>query len=439
MSNAKDKRNDKPQSHTGSVHADDEDLVKWLRRFWARDEFPQRVLLYQTSGRNNQDLGSIIYRQEFKPNERVDVERATLIAHEMIAAAQNDANCQGRRQHFVVHMIDMHRGAEPEVRRIGPFLPKHQQLVGAGSGGPGGGDDDEEEYALSGKNLSLDYVRQNYEQIREERGQLFRVLGDALMFYRETVHEQRQWMSQLMSGQMQMHSALQAAKDSEEDRADRRLEREFLRKDRQFKHDFQMDAWRWGRNQLSSFFGGVAADRENPTLPLPAQGGEAGTQQAPREAGMSHERILVDSFLADCDRAGLMIPLFGDWETNADGKPRCKPDKPGIFTEAQFAILYGVQTGQLGPEALDRLIPELSNGGNHAITPEQQAKALSLPGMTGAIASALAEVYSLRMRRQQLLTERQAAASPSGSAAPAEPSAAAPAAPPTSNTQGDRT
>jgi hypothetical protein len=68
----KDKDKDRDQPRTGSVTTADADLTTWLHSFWARDEFPEAIEVWQTFGRNKQDRGKQIHHVTFRANDRLD-------------------------------------------------------------------------------------------------------------------------------------------------------------------------------------------------------------------------------------------------------------------------------------------------------------------------------------------------------------------------------
>src|SRR6516162_3585484 len=97
------KEKDKRYSpRTGSVVPEDPELAEWLHRLWARNEPPERIEVWQMFGRNKSIRGEMIHHQDFKPDAKVDNERATLIANEIIEAAQNDCDGVERKQHYQI-------------------------------------------------------------------------------------------------------------------------------------------------------------------------------------------------------------------------------------------------------------------------------------------------------------------------------------------------
>ena len=384
----KDKDHDRDPPHQGSVAPTDPDLATWLRTFWARDEFPRRLELWQVFGKNGLDRGHQIHVEDFKPNKPLDPEQVTKLANEVLAAAQYDTDCRGRASLYQIDIYDPHRGATPIVRRLGPLLPKQTYLQKAGkvggSGGPDEDDEDDDGLPLSGRGLSFRYVQELFAQIRFGQQLNYRVLGELIQENREDRVQQRGWLSEMMTLNIATHRQLQDAED-------RKTEREVRLQMARFKVDLMKEGMRTARNLLPGLFGpsaGQGGQSQGGAGELPAQGDQ------PKLYGFSPERVLVDNFLNDVEEVpGLDVQLFGEWEVQ-EGRMRPVPDKPGIFTPEQCVILFGVRTGVLPPESLDAIMPR--SGDPRQITEAQVLKASPL--MPESMGTAIIELVALRQR-----------------------------------------
>lgn len=393
-----DKRKKAETQHTGSVSPEDKELTEWIAKLWTRGEFPQRIELWQTYGQNDQVLGERIFDEEFKPNEKVDPERANRIANELITAAQYD--CDHSRSHkqktYRLIVKDSNRSASPLTRRIGPLTPQRQYLVKAGENGYV--DEDDEESPLTGKSLTFAYAKEMLEQSRWDKQRNDLVVGGVLKMLVEREERHYERLDSLIGRVMSMFDMWQ---QSEDRKADRDQQREWA----QLKVMLAKEGIRSARNLLPGLFGG-----DKPALPnngangdaLAGNGAPADGNGTPPAFGASPERALVDNFLTDCEETGISIKLFGEWNER-DGKIVIDP--PGIFLPGQFAILYGVQQGQMSPDELDKLLP--NSGHKLAITQEQVKKAQEF--MSEGTGMAILELVGLRSRRKE---EKQQARKP---------------------------
>jgi hypothetical protein len=160
--------------------------------------------------------------------------------------------------------------------------------------------------------------------------------------------------------------------------------------EKRFSIGLKQEALRMGRNLLPGLF---SEAREAPQQPQSNGNGHA--QQSQPTHGHSAERALVDNFLHDCEKEGLMEKLFGEAEEQ-DGK--LVVTKPGIFTPRQARILIGVRGGFLSPDALDPLMPE--SGDPISITMQQVSLAMDA-GITEGIGMALMEIKAMRERARE--------------------------------------
>jgi hypothetical protein len=374
----KDKDKDRDQPRTGSVTTADADLTTWLHSFWARDEFPEAIEVWQTFGRNKQDRGKQIHHVTFRANDRLDQERCTKLTNEMIAAMQNDADVIGRPQHYEIAIVDKHRRALPTVRRFGPVRPKQAYLAQQDGGGSSEEEGDDGDFPVTGKNLALAYTDRFFNQIQWDKQRYDAVIGDMLGLQRSTILEQRGFIEKLMGQVMTMFVQTQEA-------LDRSADRELARKKSEMWLAMMGDGVRMARNLVPALLGQAPDAAGAQPVQLGAQ-----PAAAPRLAPPSREQTLVDNFLHDCEATKISITLFGDWEQDASG--RLLQKAPGIFSKEQFSILLGVRERALPPEALDVLLPD--SGHALAVTMDQMAKVE--PIMTAGTATSLIEAFNLR-------------------------------------------
>lgn len=377
-----DEKKEKPRS--GSSVAEDDSFTTWLSRLWARNEPPERIEVWQLYGRTRPIRGEMIHHHDFKPNEKVDVERVNKIANEIMEAAQTDCDTSEKKSMFQVCVIDRNRKAAPLTRRVGPLFPKRAYLT-SGDGSDEDLDDDED-VSLSGRSLSLSYIREGFDQVRWDKQRIDRTTGQLLMMQQGIIQQQQTFIDLLATRSMGMFDQLQQARDHEVDRK-MRLEMD------KFKLSLYRDGLRTARNLLPALFG-PSEDAPAPTPEIEIAGDEPRRAGPPRLYGASPERALVDALLNDCEEAQIAIPLFGDWE-GQDGKLVPNPQKPGIFTPAQFYVFLGVQNGRLPPASLDALM--VGSGDPRAFTRDQISKAQEL--MPEGIQMGLLELVALRKRQ----------------------------------------
>lgn len=376
----KEKKKKRTEPRIGSVVAADEGLATWLHRLWARNERPERIEVWQMFGRNRAVRGEMVHHEDFDPKETINNERAARLANEIIEAAQNDCDGVERKQSYQIAVIDKYRKAQPLIRRLGPLQPQRIYRK------VGDDEEEDEDSLLSGRSLALNYVKEANEQSRWDKQRYDRVMGELLMLMREEVVGQRAWIDGMMTRQMDFFAQLQDAKDREADRV-------LTRKMAEFKVTLLQDGLRTARNLLPGLFG-PQGEAEEPSRALVAQ--KDGAPARSKNHGFSPERALVDNLLLDCENTGISVALFGDWEEKEGRLVPIEGSKPGIFTPAQFAVLVGVQSGQLPADALDALMP--NSGDPKAITEEQIKQAQPL--MSEGTGTALLELVGLRQRQR---------------------------------------
>jgi len=367
-----EKKEKRPHT-TGSVVPEDSSLSLWLTRIWTQGEVPERVELWQVTGRNKMVRGNRIFHQVLKPNERLDIEQANKLANEIIEAAQNDADALRQNGNYEIAIVDRNRGAAPTVRRLGPLSPKRTYLVQDGQAL----EELEDSELPTGKGLALTYAQESLQAVRWERSRNDRVLGEVIAVLMRRLDSSESNIDRLMTKVITFFEVAQTA-------LDRSADRETLREREKFKLMMYQDGWSTAKNLVPGLF---ASGQK-------ALAGKNGSDATPR---YEPERQLVENFLTDVERAGepLQIKLFGNWEDGPDGKPVLK--EPGIFSLEQFAILMRVRQGKLPVDELSRLMPK--SGDAQEIT-EDQIKAAMAAGVTGGMATALFELVGLLAKRK---------------------------------------
>jgi hypothetical protein len=371
--------------HQGSVVAEDDDFTIWLNRLWARKEPPERFELWQVFGPNKSVRGEMVFHEDFKANEKLDIEQVTRLANELLEAAQNDADAARRPRDFHLVVIDRNRKASPLVRPVGPIEPKRTYVSDL---------DEEENLYPDARATNLAMIRDGLEETRWNKIRNDKVTGELLLLQHETIKEQRQVIRDQFNQLLTMSHQMQEAQD-------RSLDREVVREKEKFKISLWRDGMRTARNLLPSLFAGENGEQkqlgagEGSSGTGGDGGGANGANGATKSYGRSPERTLVDNFLHDCEESKIDVALFGDFE-NREGKLHQKT--PGIFSLKQFSILVGVRDGRLPPAALDPLMPQ--SGTDVTITAEQ-IKAAQEAGVTEGIGHAIVEIIGLRARANQ--------------------------------------
>lgn len=350
-------------------------MVEWLNTLWVRKDIPQKIEVRQLIRGNRGDL---IFHETFSQNDRRDIEVVTQLANRILAACQHDCDVAEKKRSYLIDVIDDYKSADKLVRAVGPLTPERKYLQKLGEGdGPGGVLDDEE---MDERNLSLRYIERLLKHVEWKEDSLNKVVGDLLLFQRDTIAEQRGWISDREKNHMAFFLQLQ-------DALDRSKERDRAGALTDLKIEGVREAMRYGRNLLFGLFGPSA----NKDAPKQIGTGNVVLENIKARIDRNSERSLIDGFLVDCEKAGILPQLFGEWTEAGPVK-----DKPGIFTPEQFAILLKVRDGDIPPEAIDQIIPTF--GGQYEITFEQIARAQPL--IPDSIGSALMELKELRERRR---------------------------------------
>lgn len=396
MSEDKDKKGKAPKS--GSVVPTDPELVDWLDRLWKRGEPPDRIELWQTFGRSRIERGEMIFHQDFKPNDRWDIERCTILANEMIAAAQNDCDCTQKSQHYQIAVIDIAKKGQPLIRRLGPLAPQRHYLEKVGQAtraslSSGDGDDEDEDFATTGKSMAFAYIKLMMGHLQWDKARYDRTMGDMMEQQSNLIEKLQSFLQASAEAQMAFLERLKVSEDHALDREERRLMM-------QVKRELIRDGFRVVRNLVPGLIGGGDDGGTRKPTPITTTGAydtsganNAPSTPPPAQYGPSPERALIDGFLNDCEEMKIFVPLFGDW-TVENERMRCV--SPGIFSDVQFAILVGVRDGTMPPEALFDLMHD--SGKPTAIMPAQIQKAQPL--MSEGVALALLELVGLVNKRR---------------------------------------
>jgi hypothetical protein len=392
----KNSSNGKRPPHTGSVAAEDEEFTLWLNRLWARNEPPERIELWQMFGKNKITRGEMIYHEDFKPGEKLDIEQANRLANEILEAAQNDCDAARKESHYQLAVIDRHRKATPLVRRVGPIQPKRTYALKALQDI----DNEEDDEGLNAASLMFRQLKEGFDQTRWEKQRNDRIVEGMLLLQDTIIKNQQTAIDRFFDKVVTSFEKMQEAED-------RRVQRDVLIEKEKFKISLMKDGIRTARNLLPGLFNGTetATPSTAPTANGNGTNGNGANGHTTKSYGHSPERTLVDNFLNDCEEAEIDIALFGDTKEDENGK--LVFIKPGIFTPKQLRILVGVRAGHLPAAALDELMPK----SNHetAITEDQINKAIAA-GVTDGIGSSLFEIVGLRQRAQQAAQDAAEAA-----------------------------
>lgn len=386
----KDKEQKEQPRRVGSVAAEDDELTLWLNRLWARNEYPERVEVWQMFGRNKAVRGEMIFHEDF-PQQKLDIEQANRLANEIIAAAQNDCDVLRKAAWFQIVVIDRNRKATPLTRRIGPLQPKHHYALSSISGADKE-DSESDDEELSPQQLNRAYVKEAMEQARWDKQRYDRVMGEMLLLQHNIIQQQQGMVDSLLTKYAMMFEKANEA-------ADRALDRELIREREKMKLSLMKDGFRTVRNLLPGMFApDPEASAPNVATHGNADNGHAnGHVNKSTPAASSPERQLVDNFLNDIHEDEILTTkLFGDFAEQPDGTWALV--KPGIFSFEQYKILIGVRDGKLPVEKLDELLPQ--SGFPTEIKPEQVAAAGNA-GVTESIGLSLLQLVALRNKAKE--------------------------------------
>jgi hypothetical protein len=388
-----DDGDNKEPPRTGSVAAEDQAFTKWLNRLWASGDIPSRIRLWQTFGRNKLTRGEMIFHEDFK-GTKMDVEEVNRLANDILAAAQNDCDTVRGKSWYQIEVYDKDRTAQPLTRRIGPLRPRREYAIATIHDGEN--EDGDEDGPLDAKSLMLDGIKEGLGQVRWDKQRYDKVMGEMLILLGGVANDLRQQNQVLFTSQMTMFERWQEAED-------RKLDRELVRKDKEFKLGLYKDGMRMLQNTVPRLFdrgekknGSNGQSNGSNGQSNGQSNGSNGQTKTPEDFGDSTERTLVGNFLYSCEEdEALHIALFGDFEEK-DGK--LVQVTPGIFTLKQYAILLGVRDGRMPADALDQLMPE--SGHENEIKGDQLIKAREA-GVTEGMSVALVELVGLRNERNE--------------------------------------
>lgn len=375
----KDKNDDRNKPpRTGPISPTDAGLATWLHSLWARDTPPEQIQLWPLFNPKRSVRGKMIHQVHPKANSTCSPEDAVNLANELLSLAQNDCDAAEQKSFYEVAIIDHDRRSEPLVRRIGPLHPQISYLEKPG--GRQGAEDDEDDD--NPRSMTLRYIDRNLRHVEWKEQALNQVTGDLLMTLRELNTELRQENAQLRQSQHMMFLSMQ-------DALDRRKERDLAGAWTELKVSMAKDGVRAGRNLLLGLFGKAAVEAVS-AQPAPASNHMTGqiAHAVKKRLSERTERTLIDGFLRDCEDAGILSKLFGEWNDNGV----VPGSAPGVFTARQFAILMKVRDGEAPPAALDQIVPGF--GGTDEITMQQIMEAQ--PFIPEGIGQALIELKEMR-------------------------------------------
>jgi hypothetical protein len=403
---AKDKdKDDKRTETSGPVVSENDAFTDWLFRLWQKNEPPERIEVWQVFGRNKIEEGEMIFHDDFRPGEKLNIEDVNRVSNNCLEACQNDTDALSARKEmfYKLKVIDKNRKATPLVRRLGPFTCKRARALATRD--EHGTDLDDEDTPMDIRSLDLARIKESNEMSRYNFNRYDKNMGEILLFMGGIAADLRQQNSQLFQQNMLLMEKTQELQD-------RALDRELVRAKEQWKLDMMQDGIRTARNlapRIFSEMGRSRSERERKKKEAAEANGNGtnGTQKKDvvdaevKDYGPSPERTLVDNLLTDCEKTNgkdgvkLSVLLFGDWE-EVDGGMRCV--KEGIFTKKQFWILIGIQSGRLPVTELDKLMPD--SGDDDSISMEQLVSAQE-SGVTQGIITALSELMDMRKEARE--------------------------------------
>lgn len=389
-----EKKETPPVQRNGNTAPDDPALVEWLERLWTRDNPPERIEVWRVVGSNRDVRRAMVYYENFKPDERPDIEQCTKLAGEIMAAAQNDCDCAEKRSLYEVAVLDpFQKAAQPLLRRIGPLSPVRQYAIVGPDGDLKPLEDDEDELGL--KPLAHRYLSKMFKALDRTLQQIHLAAGDVMQLQQGIIVNQQNHVQNLQQANMGLYGQMQDAQD-------RSLDREVAREREKMKTKAIGTGLGVGKNLLISWFGPPAGDDES-------ESSDGSKKAASKPRATSTEQRLVESFLEECkEDESLLVELFGDWKvdkgelTLADIFVGRGLVRPGIFTPHQFGILISVRDGSASPDALDSILP--NSGQEHEITLEQMLKAQPL--LSQSMFIALQQIRDLRERKRERIREK---------------------------------
>lgn len=382
-----DKKPKPPAERTGHVAPADPALVEFLERLWTRENPPERLELWRVVGANRDVRRAMVFYENFKQEDKLDIERCTRLAGEILSAAQNDCDCAERRSLYEIAIMDPYQKTQPLLRRLGPLTPQRAYAGTRPDGEPKGVEDEEDEEAIGIKPIGHKYLTKTFRAMERMMGQVHAVIGDTMQLQQGIIISQQSHQERLQNANMALYEQNQTAND-------RALDREISREKEKMKIKAIGTGLKVGENAILGWFGADAQDGDRKAL-----------GSGPNGHGASKERSLIASFLEECEQEKISVDLFGDWQAKEEMTiPEVSAGvgllKQGVFTPAQFGLLLGVASGQLSADALDALMP----GGSQPITPEQMM--LAQPMLTQSMWMALQQVKQIRDEKREAKAEK---------------------------------
>lgn len=417
-----------PPGYTGQVLPADPELTEWLERLWTRNTPPDRLELWCMAGTAHDVRRGLVFFENFRPGQALNIEQCARLCGEMLQAAQNWADSKRRLSFFEIAITNLHQPTTPLCRPIGPMLPRHGYGGGAGGpGGPGGpgpggmgsggmgggmGDEDDPEDV---KVLTHKYLRGLMRLTLTTMRETHMMMGQFMQIQQTGLLSQGSHVERLQNANMSLHDQTQTAQD-------RSTERSIWVEREKVKMKAIQSGLNVGTNLLYGWFG--VPDAATGMEGAGADGKKDGAAAPPaRRHPVSAEQRLVASFLEEAADEKLSVQLFGDWKdterlTLSDVFAGLGLEKPGIFTPQQFGIFIAVRDGVLGPEALDALLHD--SGKPAALTLEQMVQAQPL--ITQSMLVALTQIRELRLKARARLEAQGAAPAPTPAAPQGESS-----------------
>ncbi len=399
----------------GSIQPQEQELAKFIAREF-REQQPQSIDVYPVNKRN--EKLERLKHYSILPGERIDASRSAIIANEIHSECQIFCDTLEKPHAFTVVICDVKRGglANPVATR-GLRLDR-RTFRPALVGGVGGDDDGDD---LSAVKLMQESVKLIHEKDRWQQENEGRIVGDVLIVMRDGLTSREKMLLEMMQENRKANErlgdmALQISQRGVEERAiaieaanaeENRIDQRSKRERENVWSDVTRASLMGGIDVLKQLFPGfgqlflahlsgkppppppqLGAGTQTPPVvtapaaptPTPAIPSTPGGAVAPTPATASgmpepEEKVLIGRFIQAArihridENHTAEERLFG--KDTDDGKPI----EPGIFKREQVAILSGVNTGRIGVDALDGLLPD--SGKPEAIGEFQMMQAMA--------------------------------------------------------------
>lgn len=372
--------------HPGTTTAEDDELTRWLNNLWARNEPPQRIEVWQLIGKRAM-RGEMIFHRNFALDAKLDGEQANQLANEIYHDAQNDCDSAEQKMSYQIAVIDTTKKASPLTRRLGPLEPQR------GYSGSGKNNTDDEDENATPQGLNLRMIHEGLEHQRWQISNSYKVFGEMLLLQDGIIRNQQVTIDKMMNKVVDIFDRFQDSKDRE-------LDREAVRN----REAVKVRMMEGGLNMAYNMLPSLLAKKDNApslTAAVPAQPATTAMTGPQSNYGASSERQVVDNILEEIFREKIDIKLFGQYIEKED---KYLLMTPGIFSEKQFATLYGVKCGDLPPSALDGFLP--GSGHELEITEKQMVEAQK----AGLTMSMIVGLQTLMKLRQEAIAAQQAQA-----------------------------